>query len=163
MMSRVALVTGLLLLVPLVAMQLTDEVRWNLADFVVAGALLFGAGATYHLLAARTDNLAYRAAVGVAVGVTLMLVWANLAVGLIGSILLVVVVVALEALFGHVAQAEAQRKVVNVGNNELRGYRAEQLGKLNGYRVVDPAQGVVAIPIDRAMELTVSDARRQAP
>jgi len=85
MMSRVALVTGLLLLVPLVAMQLTDEVRWNLADFVVAGALLFGAGATYHLLAARTDNLAYRAAVGVAVGVTLMLVWANLAVGLIGS------------------------------------------------------------------------------
>ena len=85
MMLRVALVTGLLLLVPLVAMQFTDEVRWNLADFVVAGALLFGAGATYHLLAARTDNLAYRAAVGVAVGVTLMLVWANLAVGLIGS------------------------------------------------------------------------------
>jgi len=85
MMLRVALVTGLLLLVPLVAMQFTDEVRWNLADFVVAGALLFGAGATYHLLAARTDNLAYRAAVGVAVGATLMLVWANLAVGLIGS------------------------------------------------------------------------------
>ena len=85
MMLRVALVTGLLLLVPLVAMQFTDEVRWNLADFVVAGALLFGAGATYQLLAARTDNLAYRAAVGVAVGATLMLVWANLAVGLIGS------------------------------------------------------------------------------
>ena len=74
------------------------------------------------------------------------------AVGLIGSILLVVVVVALEALFGHVAQAEAQRKVVNVGNNELRGYR-----------VVDPAKGVVAIPIDRALELTVRDAGRQAP
>lgn len=85
MMLRVALVTGLLLLVPLVAMQFTDEVRWNLADFVVAGALLFGACATYQLLAARTDNLAYRAAVGVAVGATLLLVWANLAVGLIGS------------------------------------------------------------------------------
>ena len=84
------------------------------------------------------------------------------AVGLIGSILLVVVVVALEALFGHVAQAEAKRKVVEGGNNELRGYRAEQLGKLNGYRVVDPAQGVVSIPIERAMELTVRDAGRQA-
>jgi hypothetical protein len=84
-MLRVALATVLLLLVPLVAMQLTDEVRWNLADFVVAGALLFGAGATYQLLAARTDNLAYRAAVGVAVAAALMLVWANLAVGLIGS------------------------------------------------------------------------------
>lgn len=44
-MLRVALVTGLLLLVPLVAMQFTDEVRWNLADFVVAGALLFGVSA----------------------------------------------------------------------------------------------------------------------
>ena len=80
------------------------------------------------------------------------------AVGLIGSILLVVVVVALEALFGHVAQAEARRKVVEVGNTELRGYTAEQLEKLHGYRVVDPAQGAVAIPIERAMELTVRDA-----
>ena len=79
------------------------------------------------------------------------------AVGLIGSILLVVVVVALEALFGHVAQAEAKRKVVDVKSDELRSYTAEQLQKLNGYRVVDPAKGVVAIPIERAMELTVRD------
>ena len=79
------------------------------------------------------------------------------AVGLIGSILLVVVVVALEALFGHVAQAESRRKVVDVQSDELRNYTAEQLQKLNGYRVVDPARGVVAIPIERAMELTVRD------
>ena len=82
---RVALATALLLLVPLVAMQFTDEVRWDLADFVVAGALLFGAGLTYQLLARRTDNLAYRVAVAVAVLAALVLVWANLAVGLIGS------------------------------------------------------------------------------
>ena len=80
------------------------------------------------------------------------------AVGLIGSILLVVVVVALEALFGHVAQAEAQRKVVDVKNDELRNYTAEQLEKLTGYRLVDPAQGAVSIPIERAMELTVREA-----
>jgi uncharacterized membrane protein len=82
---RVALATALLLLVPLVAMQFTDEVRWDLADFVVAGALLFGADLTYQLLARRTDNLAYRVAVAVAVLAALVLVWANLAVGLIGS------------------------------------------------------------------------------
>lgn len=84
-MKRVAWVTGLLLLLPLVAMQFTDEVRWNLADFVLAGALLFAAGAAYQLLARRTDNLAYRAGIGVAVGAAFFLVWANLAVGLIGS------------------------------------------------------------------------------
>ena len=80
------------------------------------------------------------------------------AVGLIGSILLVVTVVALEALYGHVAQSEARRKVVEVKNDALRGYKAQQLEKLNGYRVVDPAAGAVAIPIERAMELTVRDA-----
>ena len=32
-------VAALLLLLPLVAMQFTDEVNWSLADFVVFGAL----------------------------------------------------------------------------------------------------------------------------
>jgi hypothetical protein len=81
----VALVTACLLAVPLVAMQLTDEVDWSLADFVVAGALLFGAGMTYKVVSARMGNGAYRAGVGVAVAAALALVWVNLAVGLIGS------------------------------------------------------------------------------
>jgi hypothetical protein len=33
---RVALATAFILLLPLVAMQITDEVNWGLADFVVA-------------------------------------------------------------------------------------------------------------------------------
>ncbi len=32
----------ILLLIPLMAMQFTDEVNWTLSDFVVAGALLLG-------------------------------------------------------------------------------------------------------------------------
>lgn len=85
------------------------------------------------------------------------------AVGLIGSILLVVTVVALEALFGHVAQAEAQRKVVAVGNAELRGYTAQQQERLRGYRAVDPAGDTVTIPIERAMEIVVRESAAQAP
>jgi hypothetical protein len=81
----VAVVTALILMLPLLAMQFTDEVAWDLTDFAVAGALLFGAGLAYQLLARKTDNVAYRAAVGVAVAAALTLVWANLAVGLIGS------------------------------------------------------------------------------
>jgi hypothetical protein len=79
------------------------------------------------------------------------------AVGLIGSILLVVIVVALEALFGHVVQAEAQRKVVEVQSNELRQHTAQQLERLNGYRVLDASTGRVGIPIERAMELLVQE------
>lgn len=82
---RVALATALLLAVPLVAMQFSDEVDWNLFDFLVAGALLFGTGLAYVLLTGRTGSIAYRVAAGVALASALFLVWANLAVGLIGS------------------------------------------------------------------------------
>ena len=82
---RIALVTAFILLVPLVAMQFSDGVNWSLFDFVVAGTLLFGSGLTYELIARKAGNTAYRAAVGVAVAAALLLVWINLAVGIIGS------------------------------------------------------------------------------
>lgn len=82
---RIALVTAFILLIPLVAMQFTTEVNWTLSDFVVAGVLLFGAGLLFTLLARLGNNRPYRLAVGVAVAAGFLLVWANLAVGLVGS------------------------------------------------------------------------------
>jgi hypothetical protein len=80
-----AIATALTLLVPLAAMQFTDEVQWTPFDFVVAGILLFGSGMSYVWVSSKGNNSAYRAAVGVAVTSALFLVWVNLAVGLIGS------------------------------------------------------------------------------
>jgi hypothetical protein len=74
-----------LLLLPLVAMQFTKEVNWNLADFVVFGTMLVLACGTYELATRLTGNTAYRAAVGVAVAAAFLLVWMNLAVGIIGT------------------------------------------------------------------------------
>lgn len=82
---RIVLTTLSLLLLPWLAMQFTDEVDWDLADFVVAGALLLGTGLTYELVAGRRSNSAYRAAVCIALAAALSLVWVNLAVGIIGS------------------------------------------------------------------------------
>lgn len=82
---RIALATAFILLLPLLAMQFTDEVVWDLVDFAVAGVLVFGAGLTYELVARKAGNIAYRAAVGVAVAAALLLVWMNLAVGIIGN------------------------------------------------------------------------------
>jgi hypothetical protein len=82
---RIALATAFILLLPLLAMQFTDEVVWDLTDFAVAGALLFGAGLTYELVARKAGNIAHRVAIGLAVATALILVWMNLAVGLIGS------------------------------------------------------------------------------
>lgn len=83
--TGLALVVAFLLLIPLVAMQFTDEVKWNLKDFVTAGFLLFGAGLTYRLVSGKTGSIIYRIAVGIGVATALFLVWSNLAVGLIGS------------------------------------------------------------------------------
>lgn len=82
---RPVLLTALVLLLPLLAMRFTDEVNWSSFDFAVAGALLLGAGLAYEFVSARGGGRAYRAAVGMAVAVSLLLVWANLAVGIIGS------------------------------------------------------------------------------
>ncbi len=82
---RIALVTAFILLLPLVAMQFTDEVAWDETDFIVAGVLLFGTSFAYELVARKGGTIAYRAAVGLALVAALILVWMNLAVGLIGS------------------------------------------------------------------------------
>ncbi|PVE21158.1 hypothetical protein DC522_28095 [Microvirga sp. KLBC 81] len=76
---------ALILLLPLFAMEVTDQVVWDVADFAAFGALLVGAGVTYELAARKTGNTAYRAAVGVALAAAFILVWVNGAVGVIGT------------------------------------------------------------------------------
>jgi hypothetical protein len=58
---------------------------WDPTDFIAAGGLVAAVGITFGLAARITRNRAYRAAVGVALGAAFILVWANLAVGIIGS------------------------------------------------------------------------------
>lgn len=75
----VALATAFILLIPLLVAP-----AWTLSDFVVAGAVIFGTGLTYVLVARKAGNIAYRAAVGVALAAAFLLVWISLAVGIIG-------------------------------------------------------------------------------
>ena len=76
---------ALILLLPLFAMQFTDQVVWDVADFAIFGALLVGVGVTYELVVRKTGDTAYRAAVGVALAAAFLLGWVNGAVGIIGS------------------------------------------------------------------------------
>lgn len=80
----------LILLIPLLAMQFTNEVHWTPSDFIFAGGLLFGTGFMYilvtRIMATQiVDNTAYRVAVGFALFTGLFLIWVNAAVGIIGS------------------------------------------------------------------------------
>lgn len=80
-----ALITVFLLMIPLIAMQFTDEVVWTLGDFLFAGTLIFGTGLTYKLATRTSGNTAYKVAVGIALASGFMLIWGNGAVGIIGS------------------------------------------------------------------------------
>ncbi len=73
------------MLIPLTAKLVMADMLWTVSDFVAAGILLFGAGLTFVLIARLGDNTMYRLATGLAVAAGLLLVWVNLAVGLVGS------------------------------------------------------------------------------
>lgn len=81
----IALAVAAILMLPLFAMQVTSEVSWDLLDFMVAGALLFGTGLAFELATRKTNQLIYRLAMGATLLTALFLVWSNLAVGIIGS------------------------------------------------------------------------------
>jgi hypothetical protein len=80
-----AVVVALLLMIPLVAMRLTEVVNWDLFDFVVIGGLLFGVGLAYELVARRSGNTVYRIAFGIGLVAALLLALVNGAVGIIGN------------------------------------------------------------------------------
>jgi hypothetical protein len=75
----------LLWLLPLVAMQFTAEVDWNALDFAIIGVMLLAACGTYELSVRLSGSPAYRAGFGMAVVAAFLLVWVNLAVGMIGG------------------------------------------------------------------------------
>jgi hypothetical protein len=76
---------ALLLLLPLVAMQFNSGVNWTAFDFVFAGLLIGGVGVAFELAVRMTRNNTHRAAVGAALAAAFLIIWANGAVGMIGS------------------------------------------------------------------------------
>lgn len=80
----VGVATVLILLIPLIAMQFSEDVVWGLFDFIIMGALLFGTGSVF-VLAARKVRGTKRVIVGAVIFIIFLLIWAELAVGLFGT------------------------------------------------------------------------------
>ncbi len=75
----------LLLLVPLIAMQFTDEVNWDLFDFIVMGFLLLVTGLWCELVLRKVKKITHRFIICAMILIMLFLIWAELAVGIFGT------------------------------------------------------------------------------
>jgi hypothetical protein len=80
----IAAATGVILSIPLVAMQFTSDVDWDSTDFIIMGTLLFGIGFLF-VQVARITPRKYRMLIGLGFLAGLFLIWAHLAVGIIDS------------------------------------------------------------------------------
>jgi hypothetical protein len=76
---------ALILLIPLIAMQFTNEVNWNLFDFVVAGGLLLGTGLICEFVLRKVTKMQHRIAICAGILALFFLIWIELAVGIFGT------------------------------------------------------------------------------
>ncbi|MBS1793573.1 MAG: hypothetical protein JSS81_06955 [Acidobacteria bacterium] len=81
----ILLTVTILLCIPLIAMRFTGEVNWSPFDFLVAGVLLYGTGLLCEFVLRMIRKPAYRLALCAVILAGLFVVWAELAVGLIGT------------------------------------------------------------------------------
>lgn len=87
---------------------------------------------------------------------------ATVAVGVIGILVIILIVLALQVLYYRTEASELQSKIYSQPRHALLQLRAEQQERLQSYRWVDKPSGVVAIPIERAMDLVVRDESERA-
>lgn len=78
-------VAGLLLSIPLIAMQFSTEVNWTISDFFTMGILLFGTVLIIELIFRNVKNLKNRIIFCTIALFIFLLVWAEMAVGIFGT------------------------------------------------------------------------------
>ena len=79
--------TTALLIIPLIAMNFSNEVNWRFFDFVVAGILLIGTGLTFEFILRKMKSLRFKILFGISLLMVLILTWAELAVGILGTVI----------------------------------------------------------------------------
>ena len=81
----ILLAVPLLLLIPFIAMQFSSEVNWSVFDFLLMGLLLLGVGLVFETVLRKVANKVNRIGLIAIILITFLLIWAELAVGIIGT------------------------------------------------------------------------------
>ena len=83
--SAILAIPAILLCIPLIAMQFTKEVYWSISDFIIGGILLFGTAGVIDLVLRTVKTTKNRIFLSLIILAVLLLVWAELAVGIFGT------------------------------------------------------------------------------
>jgi hypothetical protein len=84
-MSRKVFYPLLLLIIPLIGMNFTNDIDWDLSDFIVAGLILLVFSLTANFIVLGISNRNRRVFFITILLILFILVWAELAVGIFGT------------------------------------------------------------------------------
>ena len=84
-LTGILLTVAIILSIPLIAMQFTSEVDWDLRDFVIMGVLLTGTGLMCELVMRKVKTFGGRLLIIGAILGVFLLIWVELAVGIFGT------------------------------------------------------------------------------
>ena len=83
-MNKPLWIAGLVVFgLPLFAMLLTNEVKWGAWDFAIFGVMIATGCCVYEIVSRSIASRTWRALAGVLLAVGFLLVWAELAVGVL--------------------------------------------------------------------------------
>ena len=85
MMIKILPIVGLLLSIPLITMQLTDQVNWSFFDFIIMGIILSITGLTIVVIIKKIKYYKYRNIFILVTVFIFLIIWAELGVGLFGT------------------------------------------------------------------------------
>ena len=73
-------------MIPLIAMQFTNQVIWSVGDFIVMAMLLYGTGVLCEFAIRRITTISDRYLAFVLILLLCLFIWAELAVGVFGRL-----------------------------------------------------------------------------
>jgi len=81
----IILIVTLILLIPFIAMQFSNEVAWSVSDFIIMALLLLGTGIAIEFVLRSFTSAKRRITACVVIIGIFLLIWAELAVGIFGT------------------------------------------------------------------------------
>lgn len=84
-LKKILISITIILTIPVFGTLFTDDFQWAFPDFIIAAILLYGTGIMIDLILRKVQKKSHRIALSGFILFLLLCIWAELAVGIIGT------------------------------------------------------------------------------